>query len=86
MQNHKCCNQWKPGAGRLSVKEIHDAENSPSHIGRVIRDSDHRAWSPLVHEFEISMAGVIVPVWVSYPGVLVAAALITWMVMAAWRS
>ncbi|MBH61037.1 MAG: hypothetical protein CL569_01005 [Alphaproteobacteria bacterium] len=40
----------------------------------------------LFTEFEISMAGVIVPVWVSYPGVLVAAALTTWMVMAAWRS
>jgi hypothetical protein len=36
--------------------------------------------------FEIVINGVVVPVWVSFPGVLVAALLATWMAVAARRS
>ena len=36
--------------------------------------------------FEIVIAGVAVPLWVSFPGVLVAALLATWMAVAARRS
>ena len=36
--------------------------------------------------FGIVVGGVIVPVWVSFLGALVAALLAVWMVAAAWRS
>jgi hypothetical protein len=35
--------------------------------------------------FEIAVAGFVVPVWVSVPGVLVAGLLAVWMVLAARR-
>jgi len=36
--------------------------------------------------FEIVIGGVIVPVWVSFPGALIAALLAVWMTVAARRS
>ncbi len=36
--------------------------------------------------FEIVVGGVVVPVWVSFPGSLIAALLAAWMVVAARRS
>ncbi len=36
--------------------------------------------------FEIANGGFVLPVWVSFPGVLVAALLAIWMVVAARRS
>ncbi|NQV57487.1 MAG: hypothetical protein HQ503_16620 [Rhodospirillales bacterium] len=35
---------------------------------------------------EISIGGISVPLWISYPGVVVAALLAVWMVVAAQRS
>ena len=35
---------------------------------------------------EIVVGGVVAPVWVSFPGTLIAALLAIWMVGAAWRS
>ncbi len=40
----------------------------------------------LATDFEISVAGIVVPVWVSLPGALIAAALAAWMVLAARRA
>jgi len=40
----------------------------------------------LVAGFEIVVAGIAIPVWVSFPGVLVAALLALWMALAARRS
>ena len=36
--------------------------------------------------FEIVVGGVIMPVWVSFPGALIAALLAVWMAVAARRS
>jgi hypothetical protein len=36
--------------------------------------------------FDIAIADIVVPVWVSLPGVLIAAALSAWMVIAARRA
>ncbi len=36
--------------------------------------------------FEIVVGGVVVPVWVSFPGALIAALLAVWMAFAARRS
>jgi|TARA_B100000315_G_C14453063_1_gene530081 hypothetical protein len=46
-------------------------------IGHVVR---------LITGFEITIGEVVVPVWVSFPGVLVAGLLAVWMVVAARRS
>ena len=40
----------------------------------------------LITGFEIVVGGVIVPVWVSFLGVLIAALLAVWVVVAARRS
>ncbi|MDP6390155.1 MAG: hypothetical protein QF654_09700 [Alphaproteobacteria bacterium] len=40
----------------------------------------------LVKGFEIVVGGFVVPVWVSYPGVLAAGLLAIWMAVAAQRS
>jgi hypothetical protein len=40
----------------------------------------------LIAGFDIVVAGIVVPVWVSFPGVLIAAVLAVWMVVAAQRS
>ncbi|NQV21731.1 MAG: hypothetical protein HQ511_09980 [Rhodospirillales bacterium] len=40
----------------------------------------------LMTGLEIVIGGVVVPLWVSFPGVLIAAALAVWMVTAARRS
>ena len=40
----------------------------------------------LIIGFQIVIGGVAVPVWVSFPGALAAAALAVWMVVAARRS
>ena len=40
----------------------------------------------LITGFEIVVGGVVAPVWVSFPGALVAALLAVWMVVAARRS
>jgi hypothetical protein len=40
----------------------------------------------LTSGIELVVNGLAVPVWVSYPGVLVASALAVWMVVAARRS
>ena len=40
----------------------------------------------LTKGIEIVIGGVIVPLWVSFPGVLIAALLAVWMVVAARRS
>ncbi|MDH3195813.1 MAG: hypothetical protein OEL78_05825 [Hyphomicrobiales bacterium] len=40
----------------------------------------------LIVGFEIVIAGIAVPVWASYPGALIAAALAVWMLAAARRS
>lgn len=40
----------------------------------------------LIAGFEIVIAGLVVPVWVSFPGVIIAALLAVWMVVAARRS
>ena len=40
----------------------------------------------LITGIEIIVAGTAVPVWVSYPGALIAALLAVWMLVAAQRS
>lgn len=40
----------------------------------------------LIMGLEITVAGAVAPVWLSYPGVLVAALLAVWMLAAAARS
>ncbi|MHA1152360.1 MAG: hypothetical protein ACTSQ7_06780 [Alphaproteobacteria bacterium] len=40
----------------------------------------------LITDFEIVVGGVVVPLWVSFPGVLVAALLAVWMAVAGRRS
>jgi hypothetical protein len=40
----------------------------------------------LITGFEIVVGGVVAPVWVSFPGTVVAALLAIWMVVAARRS
>ena len=40
----------------------------------------------LITGFEIVVGGVVAPVWVSFPGALIAALLAIWMVVAAQRS
>lgn len=40
----------------------------------------------LIIGFEIIAGPVVVPVWVSYPGTVIAALLAVWMVLAAQRS
>ena len=40
----------------------------------------------LIVGFEIAIAGFVVPVWVSFPGVVAAAGLAIWMVVAARRA
>ncbi len=40
----------------------------------------------LITGFEIVVGGVVAPVWVSFPGALIAALLAIWMVVAAGRS
>ena len=40
----------------------------------------------LITGFEIVVAGVVAPLWVSYLGVVAAAVLAVWMVLAARRS
>ena len=40
----------------------------------------------LATAFEIIIGGIVVPVWVSFPGALIAALLAVWMVVAARRS
>lgn len=40
----------------------------------------------LIAGFEIIVAGVMVPVWMSLPGALIAGMLATWMAIAARRS
>ena len=40
----------------------------------------------LTKGFEIVVGGFVVPMWVSFPGVLIAALLAVWMVVAARRS
>lgn len=39
----------------------------------------------LVRGFEIAIGGVVVPIWLSYLGVIIAALLAIWMVVAAQR-
>lgn len=39
----------------------------------------------LITGFEITVGGIAVPIWVSFPGVLAAALLALWMVVAARR-
>ncbi len=45
-------------------------------IGHVVR---------LIKGFEIAIGGFVLPVWVSFPGVLIASLLAIWMVVAARR-
>lgn len=40
----------------------------------------------LIKGFEIVVGGLVVPMWVSFPGVLIAALLAVWMAVAARRS
>ena len=40
----------------------------------------------LIIGFEITIGGLAVPVWVSFPGAFIAALLAVWMVVAARRS
>jgi hypothetical protein len=40
----------------------------------------------LITGFEIVVGGVVAPVWVSFPGALIAALLAVWMAVAARRS
>jgi hypothetical protein len=40
----------------------------------------------LINDIEIVINGIVVPMWISFPGVLVAALLAIWMLVAARRS
>ena len=40
----------------------------------------------LITGFGIVVAGIVVPVWLSLLGMLIAAVLAVWMIVAAWRS